>query len=72
MTVERTPLARKESFHDEFQGAHGGRAFQCKEVDRVPVFSEQGASTGAPLGITYHEMVTDGEKNAMTDLACTT
>ena len=44
-------------------------AFQCKEVDRVPVFCEQGGINRRALGITYHEMVTDGEKNALTDLA---
>jgi uroporphyrinogen decarboxylase len=44
-------------------------AFRCKEVDRVPVFAEQGGINRRALGITYYEMVTDGEKNAMTDLA---
>jgi uroporphyrinogen decarboxylase len=44
-------------------------AFQCKEVDRVPVFCEQGGINRRALGITYHEMVTNGELNARTDLA---
>jgi len=44
-------------------------AFKCEEVDRVPVFCEQGGINRRALGITYQEMVTDGEKCAATDLA---
>jgi uroporphyrinogen decarboxylase len=44
-------------------------AFQCKEVDRVPVFCEQGGINRRALGISYYEMVTDGALNAATDLA---
>jgi uroporphyrinogen decarboxylase len=44
-------------------------AFRSREVDRVPVFSEQGGINRRALGISYHEMVTDGELNARTDLA---
>jgi uroporphyrinogen decarboxylase len=45
------------------------RAFRCEEVDRVPVFCEQGGINRRALGISYREMVTDGELNARTDLA---
>ena len=41
-------------------------AFKCEEVDRVPVFCEQGGINRRALGITYQEMVTDGEKCAVT------
>ena len=44
-------------------------ALRRQPVDRVPVFAEQGGINRRALGITYYEMVTDGEKNAMTDLA---
>jgi uroporphyrinogen-III decarboxylase len=44
-------------------------AFQCKEVDRVPVFCEQSGINRRALGITYYEMVTNGELCARTDLA---
>ncbi len=44
-------------------------AFQCREVDRVPVFCEQGGINRRALGISYYDMVTNGELNARTDLA---
>jgi len=44
-------------------------AFRCEEVDRVPVFCEQGGINRRALGITYQEMVTNGELCARTDLA---